>query len=76
MQERITDLQARRDSAVHAGSERAVERQHAKGKLLARERIDYLLDEGSFHELDMLARHRATEARLDDRPYTNGVITN
>ena len=75
MQERIADLQERRDSAVHAGSERAVERQHAKGKLLARERIDYLLDEGSFHELDMLARHRAHEAGLEDRPYTDGVIT-
>ena len=75
MQERITDLQARRDSAVHAGSERAVERQHAKGKMLARERIDYLLDEGSFHELDMLARHRAHEAGLEERPYTDGVIT-
>jgi len=75
MQERIADLQERRDSAVHAGSERAVERQHAKGKLLARERIDYLLDDGSFHELDMLARHRAHEAGLEDRPYTDGVIT-
>ena len=75
MQERIADLQARRDSAFHAGSERAVERQHAKGKLLARERIDYLLDDGSFHELDMLARHRAHEAGLEDRPYTDGVIT-
>src|SRR5829696_3341619 len=75
MQERIAELQERRDSAIHAGSERAVERQHAKGKLLARERIDYLLDEGSFHELDQLARHRAHEAGLEDRPYTDGVIT-
>ena len=43
--------------------------------MLARERLDYLLDDGSFHELDMLARHRAHEAGLDDRPYTDGVIT-
>src|SRR4029079_17856609 len=75
MQARIAQLQERRESAFHAGSERAVERQHAKGKMLARERIEYLLDEGSFHELDMLARHRATEAGLEDRPYTDGVIT-
>src|SRR5215204_2170636 len=75
MQERIAELQERRDSAIHAGSERAVERQHSKGKLLARERIDYLLDDGSCHELDMLARHRAHEAGLEDRPYTDGVIT-
>ena len=60
---------------MHAGSERSVQRQHDKGKLLARERIDYFLDPGSFHELDMLARHRAHEAGLDERPYTDGVIT-
>jgi len=53
-----------------------VERQHAKGKLTARERIEYLLDEGSFQELDMLARHRAHGMGLEDtRPYTDGVIT-
>src|SRR4029434_10648358 len=55
--------------------ERAVERQHAKGKLLARERIDYLLDDGSFQQLDLLARHRAHAAGLEERPYTDGVIT-
>ena len=59
MQDKIDDLQKRREQAYHAGSPRSVERQHAKGKLLARERIDYLLDEGSFNELDLLARHRA-----------------
>jgi len=42
--------------------------------MLARERLEYLLDEGSFHELDMLARHRAGDA-LADRPYGDGVIT-
>ena len=58
MSERIEQLQKRKEEALHAGSERSVERQHAKGKLLARERIEFLLDPGSFHELDMLARHR------------------
>ena len=54
----------------------AVEKHHAKGKLTARERIDYLLDEGSFQELDMLARHRAHGMGLEDnRPYTDGVVT-
>ena len=43
--------------------------------MLARERIEYLLDDGSFHELDMLARHRAHAAGLEERPYTDGVIT-
>ena len=75
MQHKLDDLHARREAAHHAGSERSVERQHAKGKLLARERIEYFLDDGSFHELDMLARHRAHEAGLDERPYTDGVIT-
>ena len=75
MHEKIEELHTRRQAAINAGSERSVERQHAKGKMLARERIDYLLDEGSFHELDMLARHRAHDAGLDERPYTDGVIT-
>ena len=75
LRERIEDLERRKDEAYQAGSARAVERQHAKGKMLARERIDYLLDPGSFHELDMLARHRAHAAGLEERPYTDGVIT-
>ena len=75
MQAKVDDLRARKESALHAGSERSVQRQHDKGKMLARERIEYLLDPGSFHELDMLARHRAHEAGLDERPYTDGVIT-
>jgi propionyl-CoA carboxylase beta subunit len=72
MNERLEELAKRKEQALHAGSERAVERQHAKGKLTARERIEYLLDDGSFVELDQLARSRAG---LDERPYTDGVIT-
>ena len=68
LRERIEDLERRKDQAYQAGSDRAVERQHAKGKMLARERIDYLLDPGSFHELDMLARHRAHAAGLEEQP--------
>ena len=76
MAERLADLAERKNEALHAGSPRAVERQHAKGKLTARERIEYLLDEGSFQELDMLARHRAHGMGLEDnRPYTDGVVT-
>ena len=76
MTQRLSDLKARKEEALHAGSQRAVERQHAKGKLTARERIDYLLDDGSFQELDMLARHRAHGMGLEDnRPYTDGVVT-
>jgi acetyl-CoA carboxylase carboxyltransferase component len=76
LKERLEDLQRRKQEAVHAGSPRAVERHHAKGKMTARERVEYLLDEGSFQELDMLARHRAHDSDLaDNRPYTDGVIT-
>ena len=75
MSERIADLEQRREEAINAGSERSVERHRSKGKMLARERIDYLLDEGSFHELDMLARHRALDSGLTERPYTDGVVT-
>jgi acetyl-CoA carboxylase carboxyltransferase component len=73
MQAKLADLEERKQEALNAGSPRAVERQHAKGKLLARERIEFLLDPGTFQELDMLARHRATG--LDELPYTDGVIT-
>ncbi|MGZ4653885.1 carboxyl transferase domain-containing protein, partial [Oryzihumus sp.] len=57
---KLADLHRRNDEAVHAGSARAVEKQHAKGKKTARERIEQLLDEGSFVEMDELARHRST----------------
>ncbi|MGI5469154.1 acyl-CoA carboxylase subunit beta [Streptomyces sp. CA-132043] len=55
---------------------KATERQHARGKLTAHERIELLLDEGSFTEVEPLRRHRATGFGLEDkRPYTDGVIT-
>ena len=75
MQDSLEELRKRKDQAYAAGSPRAVERQHAKGKMLARERIEYLLDPDSFQELDLLARHRAHAAGLEERPYTDGVIT-
>jgi acetyl-CoA carboxylase carboxyltransferase component len=74
MSARLDELAERRTAALQPGSQRSVDRQHDKGKLLARERIEYLLDPGSFHELDMLARHRAGEA-LPERPFTDGVVT-
>ncbi len=73
---KIADLQQRQDDAVHAGSARAVEQQHAKGKMTARERIGRLLDPGSFTEFDALARHRATDFGVAaNRPYGDGVVT-
>jgi propionyl-CoA carboxylase beta chain len=73
---KLADLQERQDEAVHAGSARAVERQHAKGKMTARERVESLLDPGSFTEFDALARHRATDFGVAaNRPYGDGVVT-
>jgi propionyl-CoA carboxylase beta chain len=73
---KLQDLERRLDEAIHAGSAKAVEKQHAKGRKTARERIEMLFDEGSFVELDELARHRSTAFGLDaNRPYGDGVVT-
>ena len=73
---KIEDLRKRLDEAVHAGSARAIEKQHAKGKMTARERIEKLVDEGSFTELDEFARHRSTNFGMEEnRPYGDGVVT-
>ncbi|GAB2930499.1 acyl-CoA carboxylase subunit beta [Streptomyces mayteni] len=73
---RVAELRAIREEAVRGPSEKATEAQHAKGKLTARERIDLLLDPGSFREVGMLRRHRASGFGLEaKRPYTDGVVT-
>ncbi len=73
---KLADLDRRLEQAVNAGSEKAIEKQHAKGRQSARERIEMLFDEGSFVELDELARHRSTAFGLEkNRPYGDGVIT-
>ncbi len=73
---KIADFERRMDEAVHAGSARAISKQHARGKKTARERIAMLLDEGSFVELDELARHRSTNfGQEKTRPYGDGVVT-
>jgi acetyl-CoA carboxylase carboxyltransferase component len=76
IEERLEQLEKLREQAVRAGSPSAVERQHQRGKQLPRERLERLLDEGSFVELDMLARHRAHGFGIEDnRPLTDGVVT-
>src|SRR5438046_226223 len=73
---KLADLERRRHEAVHAGSEQAVAKQHERGKKTARERIDMLLDPGSFTEFDELARHRAHDFGIEaNRPYGDGVVT-
>ena len=73
---KLQDLKRRVAEVAHAGSERAVEKQHARGKKTARERLELLLDEGSFIEMDKYARHRSAAFGQDkSRPYGDGVVT-
>ena len=72
---KIADLEQRRDDAASRRSE-AVDKQHARGKLTAMERIERLLDEDSFQQIDGLARHRSHNFGMEkSRPYGDGVIT-
>jgi propionyl-CoA carboxylase beta chain len=73
---KLAQLRHKLDEAVHAGSARAVEAQHKRGKLTARERIETFLDPGSFVEFDELARHRSHNFGMQEkRPYGDGVVT-
>src|SRR5438552_2274327 len=74
--ERIEQVAERKAEALQGGGPQAIERQHARGKLTARERLELLLDPGSFVETDMLTKHRYGTYGLDNqRPYTDGVVT-
>ena len=73
---KLADLKRRVAEVANAGSDRAIEKQHARGKKTARERIELLLDEGSFVEMDKYARHRSTSfGQESNRPYGDGVVT-
>ncbi|MDG1530936.1 MAG: acyl-CoA carboxylase subunit beta [Paracoccaceae bacterium] len=72
----LQELEDRRDVARIGGGQRRIDAQHAKGKLTARERLDLLLDEGSFEEFDMFVAHRCVEFGMEEnRPSGDGVIT-
>ncbi len=76
MEEKVSKLYERRNRITGMGGEKAVEKQHAKGKLTARERIGKLLDPGSFVEIGAFVKHRGTEFGLDKRELpADGVIT-
>jgi propionyl-CoA carboxylase beta chain len=75
-QAKLERMLAHREEALHQGGERAVERQRGQGKLLARERIEKLLDPGSFVELDRYMRHREVEFGMrEKRPWGDAVVT-
>src|ERR671924_1101000 len=75
-EEKLAQLQELREAAIHSASEKAVEKQHEKGKLTARERVQKLLDPGSFEELDTFMRHRTYEFDMQKRrPWGDAVVT-
>ncbi len=75
-EEKISQLIDKRAEARLGGGEKAIEKQHQRGKYTARERIAMLLDEGSFEELDMFVTHRSTNFGMDKKhPLGDGVVT-
>ena len=76
MSDILTELENRRAEARLGGGKKRIDAQHAKGKLTARERIEILLDEGSFEEFDMFVVHRCEDFGMSDqRPAGDGVVT-
>jgi propionyl-CoA carboxylase beta chain len=76
VEDKIDELIKRKDHALHAASAEAVKKQHDRGKLTARERIDLLLDPGSFVETDRMARHRTHGFGIErNRPLSDAVVT-
>jgi methylmalonyl-CoA decarboxylase subunit alpha len=76
IQDKIKELMDLRSQARLGGGEKRIDSQHKKGKYTARERIDLLLDEGSFEEFDMFVTHRCTDFGLEEQKYlSDGVVT-
>ncbi len=76
MKDILTELESRRANARLGGGQKRIDAQHGRGKLTARERIDLLLDEGSFEEFDMFVTHRCTEFGMEhQKPAGDGVVT-
>ena len=76
MKDILNELGDRRDAARLGGGQKRIDAQHGRGKLTARERVELLLDEGSFEEFDMFVTHRSTDFGMEkQRPYGDGVIT-
>ena len=76
MKDILQELEDRRSAARLGGGQKRIDAQHSKGKLTARERIELLLDEGSFEEFDMFVAHRCTDFGMENqRPAGDGVVT-
>ena len=76
MKEKQKDLLQKLAEAKLGGGEKRIEKQHQKKKLTARERVEYLMDEGSFEEVGILVTHRSTDFGIEEQLfYGDGVIT-
>ena len=76
MKNKIDELSKVKEKAKLGGGEERIKSQHEKGKLTARERIELLVDEGSFDEIGMFVKHRATDFGLDKQHFPgDGVVT-
>ena len=74
--DKIEELRQRKEQAKLGGGEKRIDDQHKKGKLTARERLDLLLDPGSFEEIDALVEHRSYDFGLEKQKYLgDGVVT-
>jgi propionyl-CoA carboxylase beta chain len=76
IERKLLDLANKRERSLEGGGEKRIAKQHAQGKYSARERIDLILDEGSFVEVDAFVTHRCTDFGMDgSHPLTDGVVT-
>ena len=76
MQDILEELERRREAARMGGGQRRIDAQHAKGKLTARERLDLLLDSGSFEEYDLFVEHRCVDFGMAEQTVPgDGVVT-
>ena len=76
MKDKLKILEEKKAQALVGGGQQRIDAQHAKGKLTARERIHFLMDEGSFQEVGMLVMHRSTNFGLDKQQFLgDGVVT-
>ena len=76
MKDILSELEDRRNTARLGGGQMRIDAQHSRGKLTARERIDLLVDEGSFEELDMFVTHRCTDFGMEKQKTAgDGVVT-
>ena len=76
IEDKLLELLEKRQKAILGGGQKRIDAQHTKGKLTARERIELLLDDGSFEEFDMFVTHRCIDFGMQDQPYlSDGVVT-